>query len=205
MSGFHRMFTVKTLTRGLLSGAFVVLLSLNLVVPQALAETAPAPAAPQPTALKAGLAASYFIQLFTTVEQVQDWAETYDPFVGDPIHSLNYRSGEDDVLTSGQEDGVGAHITGFIRFDEPGTYSIAAQSNDGLSIDIGGVNVVYDPDVHADRYSQPVQIEIKTAGWYPLDAWYFERRNTSTLRLFWLLPDEEEGSMVVVPKAHYGH
>ena len=84
-------------------------------------------------------------------------------------------------------------------------YIFAAQSNDGLSVDIGGKTVVYDPDVHADRYSQPVEVEIKTAGWYPLDVWYFERKNTSTLRLYWLKPDEEEGSMTIVPKDVFGH
>ena len=171
------------------------------------AESAAIPdaASPQPTSLEPGLKVGYYVKLFNTVEQLQDWAKYKDAYPGEPLTSLNYRSGVDTVLTSSMEDGVGAHITGFIRIDEVGTYAFAAQSNDGLSVDIGGTRVVYDPDVHADRYSQPVEVEIKTAGWYPIDVWYFERKNTSTLRLYWLLPDEEEGSMTIVPEKVFGH
>ena len=165
----------------------------------------PAAATPQPTSLQPGLKVGYYVKLFKTVEEIQDWAKYKDAYPGEPLASLDYRSGVDTVLTSSMEDGVGAHITGFIRIDEAGTYAFAAQSNDGLSVDIGGTRVVYDPDVHADRYSQPVEVEIKTVGWYPVNVWYFERKNTSTLRLYWLKPDEEEGSMTIVPKEVFGH
>ena len=172
---------------------------------QAVADENPVPANPQPSKLSSGLNVGYYVKLFKTVEELQDWAGSKDAYPGEALHSLNYRSGVDTVLTSSMEDGVGAHITGYIRIDEVGTYAFAAQSNDGLSVDIGGTRVVYDPDVHADRYSQPVEVEIKTAGWYPIDVWYFERKNTSTLRLYWLKPDEEEGSMTIVPKEVFGH
>jgi hypothetical protein len=201
---FNRSLS-RALTILTLSGLIILGQGFEIRMAQASDEGDPALADPQPTSLKAGLATRYYVKLFRTVEELKDWAKYKDGTVGDPIHSLNYRSGVDSVLTSGQEDGVGAHITGYIRFEEAGTHSIAAQSNDGLVVVIGGRTVVYDPDVHADRYSQPVEVEIKKAGWYPLDVWYFERKNTSTLRLYWLLPDEEEGSMTVVPKEMYGH
>ena len=174
-------------------------------LPQARAEGQPVISDPQPSGLKPGLKVGYYVKLFRTVEELQEWADYKDAFPGKPLPKLDYRTGVDKVLTSSLADGVGAHITGFIRFDETGTYAIAAQSNDGLQVKIGGKVVVYDPDVHADRYSQPVEIEIKKAGWYPLDAWYFERKNTSTLRLYWLTPDEEEGSMTIIPEEVYGH
>ncbi|MBT3703444.1 MAG: hypothetical protein HOE62_08490 [Alphaproteobacteria bacterium] len=189
--------------------AFVVALLAGFVAGlpnnRAAAEGNPVVASPQPASLKPGLKVGYYVRLFKTVEEIQDWAKYKDAFPGEPLHSLDYRSGIDTVLTSSMEDGVGAHITGFIRIDEAGTYAFAAQSNDGLSVDIGGTRVVYDPDVHADRYSQPVEVEIKTVGWYPVNVWYFERKNTSTLRLYWLKPDEEEGSMTIVPKEVFGH
>jgi len=204
-----RRFLCRAFGKNITVIAFVAVLLGGLITGApglwAAESSMPVPASPQPAKLNPGLAVGYYVKLFRSVEEVQDWAKYKDAYAGEPLHSLNYRSGPDAVLTSGQEDGIGAHITGFIRFDEPGTYAIAAQSNDGLDVNIGGVTVVYDPDVHADRYSQPVEIEIKTAGWYPLEAWYFERRNTSTLRMFWLKPDEEEGSMTVVPKDAYGH
>ena len=196
----HRFFS-----RNFVALAFATLLVAGFPGLSTAETATPVPASPQPSGLKPGLAVGYYISLFRHVDEIREWANYKDAYAGEPLHSLNYRSGPDAVMTSGHEDGVGAHITGYIRFDEPGTYAIAAQSNDGLEVSIGGARVVYDPDVHGDRYSQPVEIEIKTVGWYPLEAWYFERKNTSTLRLFWLTPDEEEGSMAVVPKDAYGH
>ena len=205
MSVVQRQGTCFQLAKRLLMLA-ILIGSVSFVSDPVMAnEGDPAPADPQPSDLKPGLKVGYYSKLFRTVEELQEWAQYKDPFPGEPLPKLDYRTGIDKVLTSSLEDGVGAHITGFIRFDETGTYSIAAQSNDGLQVKIGGKVVVYDPDVHADRYSQPVEIEIKKAGWYPLDAWYFERKNTSTLRLYWLTPDEEEGSMTIIPSGFYGH
>jgi hypothetical protein len=205
MSRFSDAPMVKSMksfayTTAILAGVVVGVSGLSVE-----AAEVPTIASPQPASLAPGLKVGYYVRLFRTIDELQDWAGAKDAFPGEPLHSLNYRSGVDAVLTSSMEDGVGAHITGYIRIDETGTYAFAAQSNDGLSVDLGGTTVVYDPDVHADRYSQPVEVEIKKAGWYPLDVWYFERKATSTLRLYWLKPDEEEGSMTIVPKEMYGH
>jgi hypothetical protein len=205
MPGSFAGIFAKPSTLLVFSAMFVLTLVTAPPPGEAASEGDPVLASPQPAALKPGLKVHYYNNLFRTGEEVQSWAKARDGYPGEPLHSLDYRSGVDKVLTSSQEDGVGAHITGFIRFEEAGTYAIAAQSNDGLDVEIGGRTVVYDPDVHADRYSQPVEIEIKAPGWYPLDAWYFERKNTSTLRLYWLTPDEEEGSMAIIPKEAYGH
>ncbi len=164
-------------------------------------------ASPQPAegSLKPGLSVVYYRHMFRHVEEIPEWAKYREGKPGKPLHSLNYRTGLDPVLTSGAEDGVGAHIKGFIKFDTPGTYTFATQSNDGVRLFIGGKMILEDPDVHADRYSDPVEVEIKSAGWYPIEVLYFERKNTSTLQLYWLQPDDEEGSMALVPAEAYGY
>ncbi len=164
-------------------------------------------ASPQPAdgSLKPGLSVVYYRHMFRNVDEIPDWAKYRDGKPGKPLHSLNYRTGLDTVLTSDGEDGVGAHIKGFIKFEAVGTYTFATHSNDGVRLSIGGKMILEDPDVHADRYSDPVEVEIGSAGWYPLEVLYFERKNTSTLQLFWLQPDDEEGSMSLVPAEVYGH
>ena len=40
---------------------------------------------------------------------------------------------------------------------------------------------------------------IEEAGWYPITVLYFEKKNTSTLQLYWLKPTDEPGPMFIVP------
>ena len=69
---------------------------------------------------------------------------------------------------------------------------------------IGGTPVVSDPAVHADRFSRLVPIEIETPGWNPLSVLYFEKRNTSTLQLYWSKPGDEAG-LTLVPGDAFAH
>ncbi len=108
------------------------------------------------------------------------------------------------MLSSDREDGVGAIIEGLINFPVAGVYSMAMQSNDGVELAIGGETILSDPTVHADRFSGLVTVEIDRPGWYPLDLLYFEKRNTSTLELYWLLPGEE-GGLDFVPPSAFAH
>jgi len=127
------------------------------------------------------------------------------PIPAEPLPMLDYKVGKGAVLTSGTEDGVGAEITGFIRLDKPGLYFFAVESNDGVRITLGGARVLDDPDVHGDRFSDPAQVEIAEPGWYPLHIDYFERKNTSTLKLHWLEPDSDGGTMPLVPAEVFAH
>jgi hypothetical protein len=109
------------------------------------------------------------------------------------------------VLTSDGDDGVGAEITGLIHLAEPGFYSFAVRSNDGFRLWIGGEQILEDPDVHADRYSDIAEFQVTTPGWYPLRMLYFERKNTSTLELYWLPPSLDVDSMPLVPAEVLAH
>ncbi|MBO6783891.1 MAG: hypothetical protein JJ899_11560 [Alphaproteobacteria bacterium] len=164
------------------------------------------PASPQPAAdqLKPGLSVTYYFNKFNHTREIPEWAKYKDGVQGEPIAMLDYFVGDGDVLTSGRADHVGADIRGYINFPVAGTYTIAMQSNDGVDLNIGGKRVVYDPDVHRDRYSDLVPVVIETPGWYPLRLLYFEKQVTSTVELYWLKPGGG-GQLDFVPAEAFGH
>lgn len=199
------MFRLPHLGATLLGAAF---LSLALAAPLRAAPVSDlALAAPQPLegTVNPGLSVRYYYHLMRDIDELIRWQEHDKGEAGEPLVALNYRNGDGIVLTSKAEDGVGAHIKGLIYLESAGRYAFATQSNDGVRVMLGGKLIIDDPDVHSDRYSDPVEVEIKSAGWYPIEVYYFERKVTSTLQLFWLLPDEEEGSMAVVPAEYFVH
>ena len=171
------------------------------------AAAGPQPLEPQPAAeaLTPGLAVRYYNAFFRLIEEFVEWQQEDTGVPGPPIPDINSRVAGGPVLTSGIEDGVGAEITGLIRLDRPGTYSFVVQSNDGFRLQIGGVQVLEDPDVHGDRYSKIAKLSIEQPGWYPLTMLYFERKGTATIELYWKPPGEEAGSMAFVPAEAFAH
>lgn len=159
---------------------------------------------PEPAALAPGLAVTYHFHLFNTVGEIPQWASRNESVKGTPLPALNYSVGSGNVLTSGRADGVGATITGLIRFPAAGRYVLAMQSNDGVSLSIGGQRILTDPGVHTDRFSELVRLDVAEAGWYPLDLLYFEKRNTSTLQFYWAQEATGE-SLRLVPAEAFAH
>ncbi len=162
------------------------------------------PVSPQPASAAPGLAVKYYFNIFNDVEEVLDWADYKKGQVGKPLPMLDYRVGEGEVLTSGWTNGVGAVIDGMIKFDKVGKWVLAVHSNDGVSLDIGDEFIVSDPGVHSDRFSELVTLRIDKPGWYSLNMVYFEKRNTSTLELYWLRPGRE-GDLELVPAKAFAH
>ena len=162
---------------------------------------------PQPAAdeLQQGLSVVYHFNFFRHVREIDEWKKYREGTPGPVIPQLNYNVGQGDVLTSGKAEGVGAEISGLIHLDKPGTYAFAVQSNDGVRVEIGGLKVIEDPDVHADRFSDIVQVEVAEPGWYPLNIVYFERKNTSTLEFYWQPPGVAPGTMPLVPAEVLAH
>ena len=156
---------------------------------------------PAPSALAPGLAVTYYFHIFNVISEIPQWAENNAGVEGTPLPALNYSVGSGNVLTSGRRDGVGATISGLIRFPDPGRYVLAMQSNDGVSLAISGQRVLADPGVHSDRFSQLVRVDIAAAGWYPVDVLYFEKRNTATLQLYWAQEAAGESLRLVPPEA----
>ncbi|SLN77899.1 PA14 domain-containing protein [Oceanibacterium hippocampi] len=163
------------------------------------------PASPQPaaSALKPGLAVRYYTYFVRDTREVREYADYSKGEQGTPIPRLDYHVGEGPVLTHKNKDGVGAVIKGLIRMDKPGTYTFMVHSNDGVELVIGGKDIYKDTGVHADRFSDEIKVQVATAGWYPIDIVYFERKNTATLELYWSTPDQPDPDYV--PASHFAH
>ena len=154
--------------------------------------------------LKPGLAVCYMYEFVRHIDQFAEWEKHRKCEPGAPLAILDSRVGIKKVLTSTSDNGVMAKITGFVHLDKPGSYGFTFESNDGVRLEIDGKLIVEDPDVHADRYSDIGVMEVVNPGWYPLAIQYFERKNTSTLRLFWG-PPGVEGTMPLVPAEALAH
>ena len=188
--------------------ALALTLALTGAGPAAAQDPQPAPAAPQPSAdaLQPGLTVDYYYGYFNWIDELLDTVASSDPDPGPPLPLLDYQTGTEKVLTSNKDNGVGAHIRGLLYFDEPGEYSLVAQSNDGVRIVLGGVKIIEDPDVHSDQYSRIVNVDIPAPAWYPLEVHYFEKKNTSTLKLLWRKPSSpKDAEMTVIPAQSYAH
>lgn len=160
------------------------------------------PSSPQPAAdaVTPGLAVNYVFFMAHHVDDIESEAPG-EP--GEPLPQLDYRTGDGNVLTSDRWDGVGALIKGYIRFPEAGRWLMATQSNDGVRVRLAGAVIIEDPDVHPDRFSPHVEINITEPGWYELAVTYFERKNTSTLQLYWQPPGKTE--FAIVPADAFCH
>ena len=179
----------------------VALAILGGTGPMAQAQQA---ASPQPAAssLAPGLAVTYYFAKIRNIREIAGWTKTKGK-AGPPIPMLNYNVGQGKVLTSDSSDEVIAVIKGYLKIDKPGSYTFLVNSNDGVRIKLGGKQIYDDPNVHADRLSDPLAIEFGAPGWYALDVLYFERKNTSTLELFWLPPGAADFDFV--PAAAFAH
>jgi len=193
--------TKRTL-KGALIGLGLVTLSANV---WAGSITGLKPANPQPAAnaLKPGLAVQYYGAKFNSIRQFVEWMDYEKGKPGIPIPMLNYQVGNGNVLTSTATDLIGADITGFINFERSGNYTVMVHSNDGVRLTIGDKLVHEDPEVHADRFSDEITLEISEPGWYPVRVLYFEKKNTSTLELYWDPPGPEE--IDLVPAKAFAH
>lgn len=162
------------------------------------------PADPQPEGLSTGLAVEYAFP--DDVQSLRDaeiaLASGAKP--GTPLSGLDYLSSDaaPSALTSGQETMVAARITGYLRFDAPGVYTMEFYSNDGLDLSIGGQQVA---KVDEKRGCDPIgtiEVGVPEAGWYDLEALYWQRKGGSCLIMEWA---DEAGQLQTVPNEAFGH
>ncbi|MCX8227552.1 MAG: hypothetical protein OTI35_15875 [Sulfitobacter sp.] len=159
---------------------------------------------PQPESVSAGLAVDYAFP--NDVNSLRDAyvALGMGAKPGKPLVDLNYLSSQSEpsALTSGQETKVAARIKVYVRFDAPGIYTLETYSNDGVEISIGGHEVA---KVDQKRGCDPigaVEVSVPAAGWYDLEALYWQRKGGSCLIMEWA---EEGGELKTVPAAAFGH
>ncbi|GFE48314.1 hypothetical protein So717_00670 [Roseobacter cerasinus] len=164
------------------------------------------PADPQPAAdsLSPGLAVAYAFP--SDVRTVADAREALSrkSVHGAPLAGLSYddNTDGDDTLTSGKATKVAADISGYIKFDAPGTYVLDFLNNDGLEISIGGQIVGFYDEVHACGYAGEIKVAVPEAGYYPLQATYFQRKGTACLMMEWG-PDSD--GLDLVPDSAFFH
>lgn len=200
------MLTLRTLTALSLTAALALAAFHDRIVPSAHAEEpwvveGAKPLAPQPSpdTLKPGLAVTYY---YVMVRDVADISRIVSGSKGTPVALLDMDTDSGKVLTSSQNQGVGAELRGAIHLDTPGEYLFKLLSNDGVKLEIGGELIWEDPTVHADTWSDPVKLIVTEAGWYDFTMDYYQRKGTSALRLVWTKPG---GTEEVVPASAYAH
>jgi len=157
------------------------------------------PAEPQPTAdqLEPGLAVQYTYAIMNHIAEMK--GRKFES--GPPIMHLDWHMGTGIVLTSKAREGVGAIITGLVRFEKPGVFGLDVTSNDGVRLEIGGQLIHEDPGVHSDTTSDRIDVRIDQPGWYPIQIMYFQKRYTATLAVRWIGPGDTGKLTPVSPSA----
>lgn len=188
-------FTALTLTTALTAPAGLAAQTIALT-----------PAVPQPAAaeLAPGLAVTYAYPMdVRSIDQAKRALER-GARPGTPLAGLSYDDNTegDPTLTSDKSMKLAAGISGFIKFDAAGTYTLDFLNNDGLEIFIGGQEVGFYDDVHACGYAGEVQVTVPEAGYYPLEATYFQRKGTACLMMEWG-PDSD--GLDLVPDSAFFH
>jgi PA14 domain len=163
----------------------------------ALTGLKPAEPQPAPDTLAPGLAVQYTYAIMNHVDEMK--GRKFEP--GPPITHLDWRMGTGRVLTSKDNTGVGAMITGFVMFDKPGVYGLDVTSNDGVRVEIGGQLIHEDPGVHSDTTSDRIDVSVDKPGWYPITITYFQKRYTATLVVRWIAPGDKGKLAPIAPKA----
>lgn len=163
------------------------------------------PAEPQPESLEDGLQVRYAyppdVRYLSEAERWRDRAQ----YPSEPLVGFDYPDTErgDPALTSPAATKVVAFIEGFIRFPEAGTWRVQFHSNDGLRVRIGGVEVYEHDGRHTcQTHGWERELIVPEAGWYPVEALYFQRFQTSCLLMEWAPPGQE---MQWTPNDVFGH
>lgn len=167
--------------------ALLIAAALFIGAADAATQLQPADPQPDPASLKKGLAVEYYYDDWRD-QSLSARASRGGGEVGPPLPQLKYRSGTGRVLTSDSSDFVGAKITGYMLFTEPGTYILRLTSNDGVRLTIGNAFLFEDYPPHPDSDSPPLEVTVTEPGYYRIHLLYYERKRTSTLILAWKTP-----------------
>jgi hypothetical protein len=157
------------------------------------------------SALKPGLLPIYIYKLFKSVDEMPKLdIKTTKEKVGEPILFLDHVFGKNDLIfDSGVLTSLGIQMNGFLKFSEPGKYTLKTKSNDGICVWVSDKRIVYLPGIQTDHYSNEVVLDIQKPGWYPLVVKYFNRIGTAAIAMYWKLPGETNFS--VIPAEAYAH
>jgi hypothetical protein len=162
---------------------------------------------PQPEAaqIAPGLQVMYFNEFYKRHLRFLPRGEKArrEGWTGKPITYLDHEFGKGVVFGSGVTQGIGMRLTGLIWLEKAGLYRWQALSNDGVRVYLSGQMIIDDPDVHKNRLSNIAEVEIQTAGWYPLWVEYFQRKGSAALSLRWQPPGAD--AWTAIPAKVYAH
>lgn len=162
----------------------------------------PADPQPDPGDLTPGLAVSYgYGGDMRTLDDADSALRRSK--AGPALRGLSYDDNTegDKTLTSTSSKKVAAAISGFIRFDKAGTFEVEFVSNDGIVASIGGQQVALYDEVHACEPAGIQEVIVPEAGWYALEATYFQRKGTACLMMDWNV----DGRMGPAPDTAFAH
>lgn len=164
------------------------------------------PADPQPdeAQIEPGLTVKYaYPGDVKSLYEAEGWRD-YDLKAGPPLIGFDYPDTlpDEKTLTSDSVHYVVAFIDGYMKFEKPGTYQLEFHSNDGLRVKISGVQVFEYDGRHPCEPGERASVEVPVAGWYPVEALYFQRVGTSCMLLNWAPPGE---AWDWAPLEIYGH
>jgi len=122
---------------------------------------------------------------------------------GQALRGLSYEDTKlgDLTLTSSSVYKVAAQISGFVQFRAAGNYTVNVISNDGIVMSIGGKQVALYDEIHGCEPAGEQEVVVPKAGWYAVEATYFQKKGTSCLLMDW----DVGGSMAPVPDSVFGH
>ncbi len=174
--------------------------------PAEVTDLVPARELTDDSAIKPGLLPIYIYKLFKTVEEMPKLdIKTTTEKVGKPILFLDHSFGKKDLIfDSGVLQGLGIQMNGFLKFSKPGKYTFKTKSNDGICVWICDKRIIWHSNVHTDRFSDEVVLDIQKPGWYPLTIKYFNRAGTASIAMFWKLPDETNHAYPVDAECRFG-
>eukprot|EP00403_Amphidinium_massartii_P023179 CAMPEP_0178398656 /NCGR_PEP_ID=MMETSP0689_2-20121128/14884_1 /TAXON_ID=160604 /ORGANISM="Amphidinium massartii, Strain CS-259" /LENGTH=748 /DNA_ID=CAMNT_0020019423 /DNA_START=32 /DNA_END=2278 /DNA_ORIENTATION=- len=93
----------------------------------------------------------------------------------------------------------GAKFTGSLRVEEPGTYTIILESDDGSKLILDEEEVIDNDEPHKLR-NESTEVDL-TEGDHPIIVEYFEKSGDSGLTLYYKGPDTDDKVVVVPPEA----
>ncbi|AXI46546.1 hypothetical protein C1J03_11275 [Sulfitobacter sp. SK012] len=179
------------------------LIALAFAVPAWAEPLTLTPADPQPDAgdLTPGLAVAYaYPKSPKTLEDAADALKKSRP--GPAIKGMSYDTPEGElVMTSRKGTKVAASITGFLRFDAAGTFTVDVISNDGVQTFLGGQEIAFYDGVHACEPAGEQEVIVPEAGWYAIETTYFQRKGSACLMMDWNV----SGEMGLVPDEAFAH
>ena len=180
--------------RSVRSGIVGFILPLACVVNAAeFSGARPLETQPSAAQITNGLAINYFYEFFDHIDELENRSGGKK---GEPLKNLSHRTIDGKVLTANRVMGVGCHIRGLIHLDSKGTYIFRIESNDGVKLKIGDIEMWKDPEIHGNRWSDKLHFVVEQSGWYSFWMNYYQRKGTSAIQLAWTPPGASEESIV---------